>query len=180
MTIAPYLPVTVLVTGAPGSGTSTLGAALAHAKRWRHLETDAYQWLDSTPPFVRKTDVSERKRRLLADLRGGHAVVSGSLMDWGREVEDSFDLIVFLQLDTALRIERIVSRDTRLYGSPDPGFIKWAETYDTGGRAGRSRQAHEAWLMERTCPILRLEGPMPLDVQLVRIDKALQSLQMRR
>lgn len=39
------------ITGASGSGTTTLGRALAQALGWRYLDADRYYWLPTSPPF---------------------------------------------------------------------------------------------------------------------------------
>ena len=42
----------VHVFGASGSGTTTLGRALAEALGSVHLDTDAYFWESTDPPFT--------------------------------------------------------------------------------------------------------------------------------
>ena len=66
-------------------------------------------------------------------------VVSGSLVEWGREVEDGWDLIVFLTAPTPVRIGRLRARDMARYGSVNPAFLVWAERYDAPDFTGRSR-----------------------------------------
>jgi hypothetical protein len=89
-------------------------------------------------------------------------VVSGSLIQWGREVEDCWDLIVFLTAPTPVRIGRLRARDMARYGSVNPAFLVWAERYDDPDFTGRSRALHERWLAQRSCRILRLDAELPL------------------
>ena len=44
----------VLILGASGTGTTTLGRALGNDLSFRVFDTDDYYWLPSTPPFQRK------------------------------------------------------------------------------------------------------------------------------
>jgi len=84
------------VTGASGSGTSTLGAALASALKGRHFEADDYYWLPTSPPFTEKRAAPERLSLLTNHLNAAETpVLAGSIVGWGPQLEDSFDFIVF-------------------------------------------------------------------------------------
>lgn len=149
----------ILVMGASGSGTSTLGQALATQLGGKHLDLDDYFWMATEPPFTQKRDRTERLETLLHDLRAADDVVaSGSLVDWGQEAEDAFNLIVFLTVPTPLRLERLRQREVKRFGAANPAFLTWASQYDEGPPEGRSLAKHEAWLGERRCFILRIAG----------------------
>ncbi len=165
------------ITGASGSGTSTLGAALAEALGGTHLDADNYYWLPTTPPFVHKRDAAERLALALADLRA-HAtpIVAGSIVGWGSELEDAFDLIVFLYLDAGLRVERLRARELEKLGYADPGFLEWAAQYDAGPPAGRSLEKHRAWLATRACRVLELHGDRTVAERVAEVLRALQGL----
>jgi len=149
----------ILVTGASGSGTSTLSSALAAELGIAHLEADDYFWLPTTPPFTSKRDRSERLSSLIADLRKERSgIVAGSLIEWGDELENAFDLIVFLYVDTAVRIERLRHREIERFGGVNPAFLAWAAQYDEGTPEGRSLAKHRAWLKARRCSVVELRG----------------------
>jgi uridine kinase len=151
----------ILITGASGSGTSTLGAALANELGIAHLEADDYYWLPTTPPFTSKRDRAERLVSVLRDVRTKQsAVLAGSIMDWGLELENAFDLIVFLYLDASIRVDRLRAREMELLGKADPEFLEWAVQYDAGVLGGRSLAKHQAWLAARTCPVIELRGDL--------------------
>jgi adenylate kinase family enzyme len=149
----------VLILGASGTGTTTLGRALGNDLSCRVFDTDDYYWLPSTPAFQRKQDPAIRLAKLRQDLEfPSHAIISGSILNWGLELEDSLSLIVFLIVPTDIRVARLQTREMRLYGRVDPEFLAWAAQYDEGKMSGRSREKHEKWLSQRTCPVLRIEG----------------------
>lgn len=151
----------ILITGASGSGTSTLGRALAEQLAWAFFDTDDYYWQATQPPYTQTRDHDERWSVLLADLRTAKdAVVAGSVMDWGAELENCFDLIVFLYLEAAIRIERLTRREVERFGRVDPEFIAWAAEYDTGPAVGRSLAKHRTWLAARSSPVLELHGDL--------------------
>jgi adenylate kinase family enzyme len=100
--------VRILIIGASGSGTTTLGESLSLEYGWGFLDVDNYYWLPTNPPFQNKRNHCKRLEMILNDLsQYDDSVVSGSIMNWGQDLEDSFDLIVFLYLDSEIRVERI-------------------------------------------------------------------------
>lgn len=151
----------ILITGASGSGTTTLGKAVSSKMGWCFIDTDDYFWLPTKPPYQSQRDPSSRLKMILDELNKHEcSVVAGSIMNWGSQLEDSFDLIVFLYLDESIRVERLRIREERELGHADPEFLKWASEYDVGPSYGRSLSRHQEWLSERRCKILKLEGDL--------------------
>jgi hypothetical protein len=132
--------------------------------------TDDYYWLPTDPPFQGKQDPAIRCARLLQDVRDApRAVVSGSIMNWGAELEDSLSLIVFLTVPAKIRVARLREREMQRFGCVDPTFLAWAAQYDEGRQEGRSLARHEAWLATRSCPVLRLDGDLSTECRLGRV-----------
>src|SRR5215510_5635478 len=164
----------VLITGASGTGTTTLGRALSTQLGMAFFDADDYFWLPTEPPYQEKRDPAARLSLILADLaKVPSAVVSGSVMKWGAELEEAFSLVVFLTLDTELRVARLREREMARFGRAEAQFLKWAAQYEEGHMAGRSRALHEQWLNERSCPILRLDGDLSVAERVVRVTEAL-------
>ena len=160
----------VQITGAAGSGCTTLGRALAARLGCVDLDTDTYFWLPSDPPFQQMRDRAERVALLAADLdRHESWTLSGSLSGWGDVFIPLFDLVVFLWIPPEIRLARLRERELRLFGAEAlaPGgrmhetharFMAWAAEYDTADASMRSRARHEQWLRMIACPVVRLEG----------------------
>jgi len=162
------------VTGASGSGTSTLSAALAAALGGAHLEADDYCWLPTSPPFTTKQDHAERLSLLLNDIRDSNvAVVAGSVAEWGHDLEDCFDLIVFLTLGTQTRVARLQRREAERFGHANPAFLEWAAQYDEGSLPGRSLARQRAWLGARRCPVVELRSDVSVDALVAALVKTL-------
>ena len=73
------------ITGASGSGVTSLGRALAGALALPHHDTDDYFWLPTEPPYREMRPIPDRIR-LMHEMfvpRAGW-VLSGSLVGWGR------------------------------------------------------------------------------------------------
>src|SRR6266568_1808298 len=92
------------------------------------FDTDDYYWLPTEPPYRQKRTASLRLSMLVEDLnqaRNG-AVLAGSVVNWGVEIEDSFSLIVFLVVPTDIRVDRLIKRETVKFGVARPEFVAWA------------------------------------------------------
>lgn len=160
----------LLVTGASGSGTSTLGRALSESIGGSHLESDDYFWLPTSPPYQKRRDSKDRLQVLMSDMRAcSTPVLSGSIVGWGREAEDYFELIVFLYLDTAIRLERLRNREVARFGHVSSELLQWASEYDTVARPERSLEMHRAWLAQRKCRVIELTGDMSVEERVSRV-----------
>jgi len=158
------------ITGASGSGTTTLGRDLAAQLGCDHFDSDDYYWLPTEPPYQVKRERAERDRMLLADLRGARACVeSGSLLSWNDQIKALFDAVILLWIPPKVRLERLRARELRRLGRVDDEFMEWAATYDQpGNRKTRSRLLHEEWLEALACPVLKLEGDLSPEERLAR------------
>lgn len=162
------------ITGASGAGITTLGRALADRLALPHHDTDDFYWLPTADPYSEKRPPADRLR-LMHDLflPRPRWALSGSLDGWGDPLVDLFDLVVFVSAPTDLRLRRLAEREARSFGEDAvaPGgwrhedvtaFLDWAARYEDGGREGRRRQRHEAWLLTLRCPVCRVDGSRPL------------------
>ena len=161
------------ILGAAGSGTSTLGAALAERLGVTHADSDSLYWMPTDPPFTTPRSPEQRQGLLLRTLPvAGQWVFSGAATEWAAPLEPYFDLVVFLRLDPGERIERLRRREAARYGGRIlPGgdmaeihtsFMALAEAYDTAGPLHRGLVTHEAWLADQPAPLLRLDLRAPV------------------
>lgn len=162
------------ITGASGAGVSTLGRALADALALPHHDTDDYLWQPTEPPYRTLRERADRLR-LMHEMfvpRAGW-ILSGSLSGWGDPLIPHFDWVVFLVTARDVRLQRLRAREEARFGSEAvaPGgwrhaefqeFIGWASHYEDGEQVSRNLVAHQAWLANLPCPVLRLDGARPL------------------
>jgi adenylate kinase family enzyme len=158
------------IFGASGSGTTTLGAALAGHLAIAHFDTDDYYWLPSYQPYILKRPVEERLRLLEQNL--GHSdswVLSGSLCGWGDPLIRLFTKVVYLDVPTQMRMTRLRQREQTRYADrvsqggdlyeQHVAFLSWAEGYETAGLELRSRLLHKQWIINLPpVPVLILDG----------------------
>lgn len=164
----------VYITGAAGSGTSSLGRALAARLNVPHLDTDDFYWAPTEPPFTTKRPVEERLALIAAQQVGPSGwVLSGAADGWGEAAIEGAELIVFLTAPTPVRLARIRRREAEKFGARvKPGgdmhrnhadFLKWASGYDEPYFSGRSLSRHRHWLAGRAEPVLELRGTDPVE-----------------
>lgn len=162
------------IFGASGSGTSTLGRAVAEKTGYTFLDSDDYIWAPTDPPFTSLRTHAERLPLLQRDIeRVENAVVSGSLVGWGDPLMGRFTLAVRLVVPQDIRMERLKQREYGRFGDRVlPGgdmykihqdFLQWAAGYEDGPATMRSRAMHDLWQQKLTCPLLTLDGTQPVE-----------------
>lgn len=163
----------VHITGAAGSGTSSLGRGVAAHLDVPFIDTDAFYWAPSDPPYTRKRAVDERLT-MMDEAKGARGwMISGSLDGWGEPAIAGADLIVFLSAPTPIRLARIRKREALKFGeriraggdmfANHASFLKWAASYDEPYFSGHSLSRHREWLAGRSEPVLELSGTRPVE-----------------
>ncbi|MGD0107919.1 MAG: AAA family ATPase [Rhodopila sp.] len=176
------------ILGASGSGTSTLGTALAQRLGVRHTDADSLYWVPTDPPYTTPRPAEDRQALLLRTLpAAGHWVFSGAATKWAAPIEPYYDLVVFLRLDPEVRMARLRRREATRFGARilpggdmaaiNDGFITWAESYDTAGSLRHGLVTHEAWLADQPSPVLRLDSQFPVADLVAAVLSRLSSIQ---
>ena len=172
------------IYGASGSGTTTLGKRLSERLGYTFMDTDDYFWMPTDPPFIQKRPVEERLALMRRDIDAAeHAVISGSLVDWGDVLIPYFTLAVRVVTEQDIRIERLRRREGELFGARiAPGgdmyeeheeFIAWAAEYDTGDINMRSRAKHDMWEKLLGCRRIVVDGTADVEENCARVEEML-------
>ena len=172
------------IFGASASGTTTLGQKICDELGYTLMDTDDYFWLPTNPPFSQKRPREERIELMKKDMdETKNVVLSGSIAGWGDALIPYFTLAVRIEMDPAIRIDRLVKREKQRYGSRiEPGgdmyehhlaFVEWAKTYDTGGVDVRSKAKHDVWQKLLPCGILYLDGADTIEENFAKVKNML-------
>ncbi len=161
------------VTGAAGSGVSTLGAALATQLGAPRMDVDDVYWLPTDPPFTTKRPIPERLALLRPALSGPHWVLSGSCDGWAAEIIARADAALLVEAPTGVRLERLRRREVALFGdrvaeggdmrAEHLAFLDWARRYDDPGFTGRNHARHLSGLAALAVPTRRIDGTRPTE-----------------
>ncbi|WP_256336409.1 hypothetical protein [Arthrobacter sp. ov407] len=101
-------PCRLFIMGASGSGTTTLGRAIANRWAVPHADVDDYFWQPTSPPYREKRAPAERIAMMREVFLPRSAwVLSGSIMGWGEELTKKIDAVVLLTLDPEPRMSRL-------------------------------------------------------------------------
>ncbi|MBV8538237.1 MAG: hypothetical protein JO128_21750 [Alphaproteobacteria bacterium] len=178
------------IFGASGSGVTTLGRALADAFSIPHHDSDDFLWRPTKPPYRELRPVADRLRLMREMfLDRSDWVLSGTLVGWGEPVVSFFDLAVFVETPTDVRLARLREREARRFGAAavSPGgwrhaetedFIDWSSHYEDGTREGGcSRPRHETFLAALTCQTVRVDGREPVGALVRRVTATVRSAQ---
>ncbi|HYD40682.1 MAG TPA: hypothetical protein VEB43_07615 [Anaeromyxobacter sp.] len=171
------------VFGASGSGTSTLGRALAAPLEAAFFDADDFYWVKTDPPYQTPRPPSERRDALVAAVDGLPSwIVAGSMMGWGDVLIPALDLAVYVSIRPELRLARLRAREEARFGARlAPGgdmhadhlhFMAWAASYEDGGLDVRSRASHARWMELLCCPVLRIEGDLTTEERVRRVMEA--------
>lgn len=176
----------ILIFGASGSGTTTLGKEIEKKTDFKHLDVDDYYWKKTEPPFQEKSSLKKRNDNLKVDFKKfENVVVSGSMVSWGKEWENSFDLAIFIRLNNDLRMKRLKTRETERYGKKlitdkkiqqnSKAFLEWADQYENPNFEGRSLKTHKNWIELLNCKALEIDGKTELNDNVVTVLNAIKT-----
>jgi len=173
----------IIVFGASGSGTTTIGKELANIMNFKHFDLDDYFWTwDTTIPYTIPRAKAERIELLQHDISEcNYFVMSGSICGWHESFLDLLDLAVFVKTPTDIRIERLHNRELKEFGDRilEGGdmhknhieFLSWAKTYDIANPPERCLRLHEEWANQLACPVLHINGTEDISVNVDYIIK---------
>ena len=163
----------IIIFGAPGSGKTTLGRAVAKKLGFPYFDIDDYIWRKDTPQQYTVMYTREEKvSRLMEDItKQEHFVMAGSMSSFHEPFDPLFDLAVHLTADTIVRVERVQKRAIECFGNRvlEGGdmyenhrkFIDNVSRYDTDGSPNLSEQMR--WAESMNCRVIRLSGEMSVE-----------------
>jgi len=158
------------IMGASGSGVTTLGKSLSIRLQVPYFDSDAYFWIQTDPPFTLRRDPEERNQMALADLhRHDSWIFGGSVINWGNDWLQMFDLVIFLYLPPFIRMQRLRQRELKRYGAINKEFIDWAAGYDDDSASGRTLSAHRQWIKQLPCDIMELNGDLTVEQRVAAV-----------
>lgn len=176
----------IIVFGASGAGTTSIGKALAKHLNYTHFDIDHYFWEETPIPFTVAREKQTRIKLLLNDLqREDNFIMSGSICGWDEPFLPLLHLAIFVETPTELRIERIKKREAERFGArikmggdmyeEHMDFIEWAKNYDIAGTDQRSKALHEQWMQNLSCKVVRLNGDITIADNVAFIMKYIRS-----
>jgi len=158
----------ILLIGASGSGTTTLGKSLSAEWNIPHYDLDGFFWKITEIPYTQFRTKPELKLLIEKELYSKSSwIISGDPSEWEVGIEDKLTKVYFLDCPTEIRVKRLNERELIKQGTAilkggknyqnHNKFIEWTKKYDEGGIGGRSREKQESWMAKLNCPVFRLK-----------------------
>ena len=156
----------LVIAGPNGSGKTTLGRLLAQRLSCAHLDAEDFAFLPSSAPYSRPRPREEARALLLEAMRQHPRFILTAVSgDFGPEADRLYAGAVWLDAPLDLRLARVRQRSLHqlgqrampggnLYGQEE-AFLRFV--------ASRSMDAAESWLSRLRCPVLRLDGALPVE-----------------
>ena len=166
----------ILIIGASGTGTTTLGKRLSTELGIPFIDLDDIFWIDSEIPFTKFRNTEEL--RMLVNLEiysKDEWIISGDPSLWNVDIENKISFVIFLEAPTEIRIPRLEKRFNDNYGIESrvdgnltfenhKEFIDWTKQYDIGGVTGRTREKQESWISKLKCKVYKTNSNKELDL----------------
>jgi len=166
----------IIIFGASGAGSTTLGREIARRLKYQFLDIDDYLWCWSTKiPLTVTRSQEERTRLLMDDIKKyPNFVISGTIFSDRELFEPLLNLAVFITSAPAVCAERVRIREharwgkrvlpggdmykaTRFHGDVND-YVANALKYESADVSTFSRRLHEQWIADLQCPVLRVGG----------------------
>ena len=166
----------IVIFGASGAGSTTLGKSVAQRLNFQYLDIDDYLWCWKTKiPYTVVRSQEERTKDLMNDIQMyPNFVIAGTIFSDKELFNPLFDLAVFITTPAEICAERVYKREfarwgkrilpkgdmyraTRFHGDFDD-YISNAQRYETANESKFGRKLHEMWVSELPCPVLHLDG----------------------
>ena len=174
----------IIIFGAPGSGQTTIGKALAQDINAQHLDLDDYHWRwDTAIPYTVFRSAEERTQHLLADVsKHPYFVMSGNMWSIRKSFEHLFDLAAFVAVPAEVRAERIRNRELKRWGSR---ILPGGDMYEANAIYSQDylervneyendqAQQHKQWIKELPCPVVYIDGMAPIKESVATIRAAM-------
>ena len=179
----------IIVFGPAGSGKTTLGRAVAVRLDYPYYDLDDYIWRNDTAiPYTQMRTRQEKIDLLMGDIiRFPNFVMAGSMDSFNAPFVPLFDLGVFLTAPADIRVARVTAREREEFGTRiEPGgdmhadqlkFIDMTRRYDTDGSP--SHQGHAQWAATFVCPVLHMDGTLPIADNAAQVVEAYRTKPMQ-
>jgi len=166
----------IIIFGASGAGSTTLGKEIAEQLVFQYLDIDDYLWCWETKiPLTVTRSNDERTKLLMNDImKYPNFVIAGTIFSNQKLFEHLFDLAIFVSTPAKVCAERVRAREitrwgqrvlpggdmykiTRFHGDYND-YIANAQKYETADVSKFGRKLHTKWASELPCPVLDVDG----------------------
>ena len=155
----------ICVCGLNGSGKTTLAGALAKELSFMHLDVEQYYFTSTDNPYSSSRTREEVEQLLLEDIRQNPCFVFSAVNgNMSPEINETFALVVYLDVPVDIRMKRIRQRAIDKFGDrvfPGGDMHEQEERFFAYAKK-RTPEKIEDWLKTLSCKVVCLDGTRPI------------------
>lgn len=168
----------IIVCGGNGAGKSTLGKVLASELGYKFEDIESYYFPKENPGY----DYSVSRTReevaglLFADMKKYTDFVLASVKaDYGTDVEELFDIAVYIDVPKEVREKRVYERSYKQFGER---MLPGGDLYEDEKRfidmvSQRPDDYAIKWLNGMSIPVIKVDGTQPIEKSVEEIKRRL-------
>ena len=158
----------ILICGLNGTGKSTLGRMLADRMRYEFIDNEDLFFPKADPSYTFSNPRSkEEVIQLLEEKisRNNRFVFAAVKGNYGGRLIASLDHIVLIEVPKQIRSKRVRDRSYQKFGDR---ILPGGDLYDTESKwfsltASRPDTYVSDWLETVNCPVIRIDGTLPVE-----------------
>ena len=148
----------IIVCGLNGAGKSTLGKALAEKLNYQFIDIEDIYFPKDNPEEVKRilsNIISENNNFVLASVKG----------NFNKDIVSHFKYAVYIEAPKETRIKRVYERSYNKFGDRmlEGGDLYEKEKAFFDFVKSKDENTVEVWLSSISCPIIRVDGTLPID-----------------
>ena len=168
----------IVLVGLNGSGKSTLAKYAGKKLGFDVLEVEDY-WFEKQHDYRNPRTSSETSQLMMdaiAQSTNGF-IIGGNISSLSKKLVLKLSLIVYVDVEKELRIQRVIQRDKERYGSLEKGTSLYNERQDfLNFVQSRTPDVIFSWMERINIPVIKIDGKATLEQNTEIIQQSLLSL----
>ncbi len=158
----------ILFCGLNGAGKSTLGRVFAEKLNYPFIDIeDIYFPKGDSDYLYAKPRPFEEVKSILLDMTAENTffVLASVRGNFGENIISRFMSVVYIEVPKEMRIQRVYDRSYSRFGNRicEGGDLYEKETAFFDWVKSRDEDVIEKWLTSVSCPIVRVDGTLPIE-----------------
>lgn len=158
----------IVVCGLNGAGKSTLGKALAKKLNYRFIDIEDIYFPKDDPNYMYSNPrpFEEVERSLLNIISENDSFVLASVKgNFNKDIVSHFKCAVYIEAPKQTQIKRVYERSYNKFGER---MLEGGDLYETEKAffdfvKSKDENTVEVWLSSIYCPIIRVDGTLPIE-----------------
>ena len=164
----------IIVCGLNGAGKSTLGKALAEKLNYSFIDIEDIYFPKDNPEYMYLNPrLFEEVERILSNIisENNNFVLASVKGNFNKDIVSHFKCAVYIEAPKETRIKRVYQRSYNKFGERmlEGGDLYEKEKAFFDFVKSKDENTVEVWMSSISCPIIRVNGTLPIDVNVTFI-----------